>query len=65
MFISNSRIGKKVRLTQDVEVLAGTYTKGHEFTITGYSDRGEMDLKDDNGLFLSLAPWNYCIEEIQ
>lgn len=63
-FISNNKTGRKVKLTQDVNVLSGTYTKGHEFTVIGYSDRGEMELRDSNGLYLSLAPWNFCIEEV-
>jgi len=46
----------------DVRVPAGTYTKGHEFTITGYSFRGP-DMVDDDGRPLYEA-FNVTIEKI-
>jgi hypothetical protein len=49
---STQQIGDKVRLTKNVKVMAGTYTVGHEFTITGKGDRG-YDLIDDHGRNLS------------
>lgn len=50
MFIPKNKfeIGSRVRLTKDVEVLSGTFTKGHEFTLTFYSHRG-WDMIDDEG----------------
>lgn len=42
------KIGSRVKLTEDVELFACTYTKGHEFTVCGSSYRG-WDLVDDDG----------------
>lgn len=48
----NLRVGRRVRLTRDVKVLKGTFTKGHELTITNIGPRGP-DMIDDNGEKLS------------
>lgn len=42
------KIGDRVRLGINIELLTCTYTKGHEFTVIGESRRG-WDLMDDNG----------------
>ena len=62
-FIPNGpKVGDRVRIMHDVRVPAGTYTKGHEFTITGYSFRGP-DMVDDDGRPLYEA-FNVTIEKI-
>lgn len=50
MFIPKERIrvGSKVELDEDVKVLAGTFTKGHRFTVIGEGERG-FDLEDEDG----------------
>lgn len=42
-------IGARVRLLEDVEMHDCTYTKGHEFTITGSDDIRGFNLEDDDG----------------
>lgn len=42
------KIGSRVRLTEDLEMFNCTYTKGHEFTIYGQTQRG-FDLVDADG----------------
>jgi hypothetical protein len=41
-------IGSRVRLKEDIEMFDCVYTKGHEFTVYGSSERG-WDLVDDDG----------------
>lgn len=50
MFIPNqaARVGDRVRITRSVNVLAGTFTTGSEFTVTRIGVRG-LDLVDENG----------------
>ncbi len=49
---ANPQIGDRVRLTQDVQVLSGTYTKGHEFVITSHGSRGyTMEGEGGRGLY--------------
>lgn len=45
------QVGDRIRLKNDVSVLAGTFTKGHELTVTGSGPRG-LDLRDDDGNML-------------
>lgn len=45
---NNPTVGSRIRIDHDVEVIAGTYTRGHEFTITEEGGRG-WSLRDDNG----------------
>jgi hypothetical protein len=59
-FISDTPVGKKVRLTQDLKVVGGTYTKGHEFVIVERAAVG-FNLRDDSGrellgVVLEIAP---------
>lgn len=42
------RIGDRIRITEPLELLNGTFTVGHEFTIMSYGGRG-FDLQDDDG----------------
>lgn len=42
-------IGARVRLLEDVEMSYCTFTKGHEFTITGSDNIRGLDLEDDEG----------------
>ena len=54
MFIpKKSRIGSRVRLICDVEVLKGTFTKGHELTVTENAGIRGWNLIDDNGEVLN------------
>jgi len=49
MFVSsNPRVGDKVRLTRDVEVVVGTFYKDSEFTINSFGSRGP-NLVDEDG----------------
>jgi len=51
MFIKNKSyftVGDKVKINRDVDVLAGTFTAGHEFTVVSMGARGP-DLKDSDG----------------
>ena len=41
--------GARVRILEDVVMHDITYTKGHEFTITGEDDIRGLDLVDDDG----------------
>jgi len=41
--------GARVRLLEDVEMSYCTFTKGHEFTITGSDNIRGLDLEDDDG----------------
>lgn len=43
--------GDKVRLTRNVEVVSGTYTAGHEFTVESIGYRGP-NLNDRDGNML-------------
>lgn len=54
---SENLVGKQVVLLEDVETLAGIFTKGHEMTITGTSVRG-WDLIDKEGNRILEAGWN-------
>lgn len=45
------QVGDRIRLTNDVAVLAGVFTRGHELTVTGSTSRG-LDLRDDDGNML-------------
>lgn len=42
------KVGDRVRLKKDMELGIGKFTKGHEFKITAYHERG-YDLVDDAG----------------
>lgn len=42
------RVGDRIRITEPLELLNGTFTVGHEFTIMSYGGRG-FDLQDDDG----------------
>ena len=42
------KIGSRIRLKEDVDMVNVTYTKGHEFTVYNSSYRG-WDLIDDDG----------------
>ena len=42
------KVGSRVRLTDDEEMINCTYTKGHEFNIISESERG-FNLEDDDG----------------
>lgn len=42
------KIGERVRLKKDMELGIGTYTKGHEFKVVSWHERG-YDLVDDDG----------------
>ena len=53
---ANPQVGDKVRLTHDVRVIAGTYTRGHEFKIAEYTNRGGMLLVDKDGRTLETMP---------
>lgn len=46
--IEGTAIGSRIRLTSDVEVIAGVFTAGTELTVTGHTERG-LDLVDDEG----------------
>lgn len=50
MFIARNTlgVGDRVRSTKAINVMGGTFTAGHEFTIVGESERG-WDLRDDDG----------------
>jgi len=51
MFIPSKEIvniGDRVRLKSDQDTLEGVFTKGHEFRVIGFTERG-MDLEDDDG----------------
>jgi hypothetical protein len=41
--------GARVKLLEDVKMHNCTYTKGHEFTITGEDNIRGLDLEDDDG----------------
>lgn len=48
MFKSNTNVGKKVQLLEDVSTMSGTFTKGHIMTIIDETSRG-WDLEDADG----------------
>lgn len=48
---ANPQKGDRIRIDADVRVIAGTYTKGHIFTIVENGDLG-YTLRDDDGRFL-------------
>ncbi|QXN76498.1 hypothetical protein [Escherichia phage BF17] len=48
MFKSNTNVGKKVQLLEDVSTMSGTFTKGHIMTIIAETSRG-WDLEDADG----------------
>lgn len=56
------KVGDRVRLTRDVDVIMGTFTKGHEFTVTFIGERGP-DLIDDDGN--SLTEMGLCLDAIE
>lgn len=45
----NLKIGDRIEITQDLEVLSGTYKKGHQFTIISEDDIRGFDIRDDDG----------------
>lgn len=66
MYIPNSiRVGDRVRLTQNVEVLSGIFTKGHELVVTGVSYRGYDMIDDEGNKLLECGVVNpNCLEKI-
>ncbi len=53
MFIPNGiKDNDRVRLTRPVHVFAGTYTKGHEFTVVSVGTRGPNLIDEDGNLVL-------------
>lgn len=46
--LEGTKIGTRVRLTRDVDVLSGRFEQGTIMTVTGHGDRG-LDLVDDQG----------------
>lgn len=50
-FIPNGdelKVGDRVELTQPIKILSGTFTAGHQFTVTYAGSRG-IDIIDDDG----------------
>ena len=52
--------GCRVRLNKNLDLMAGCFTAGHEFVITGESERG-FDIKDSEGRTACEVPSDYFI----
>lgn len=66
MFIPNKslKIGDRIVIKEDLQVLAGIFTRGHEFTITDITERGPDLMDDDGNVVLETAFSVHTMEKI-
>lgn len=56
------QIGDRVVATRNLELITGTFTRGHRFKVIGSGDRG-YDLIDDDGNRCLDVPCDYIKKE--